>query len=146
LRNLQLGVDLSGLHGNSDRPGYYSAWFCVSDSHLPVKGTGHRRNAHDETPKNVSVCSFTSSEIWRLCGFPSGNPFPRALSENEFHVPSSRAHLTSNDSRRNLTDNQETSQWVSGEDIWSRVFSGLWSALFELSNFAPPKKTAKFIL
>ncbi len=138
LRDMRLGVDIAGLHGNSDRPAYYASWLCVSDAALPVKGTGHRRNTHDETPKNASICSFTSSDLWRLCGFASVNPFPKALAESEFHVPSSRAHLTSNDSRRNLTDPQETSQWFSGEAIWSTVFSGLWSPLFELVGFAPP--------
>lgn len=134
LRDLRLGVDTTELHGNSERPVYYGGWIACSDAALPLKGTGHRRNAHDETPKNATICCFTSSDLWRLQGFAPAN-FPKALGETEFHVPSLRSHFTSNDSRRNLTDSQETSQWFSGQSIWNKVFSSLWSPSFEVCKF-----------
>ena len=127
-------MDISSLHGNSERPGYYQAWLCVSDSALPLKGTGHRRNSHEDAPKDIamSICTHTQSELWRLAGFQSES-LPKAVPEADFHVPSARAHLTCNDSRRNLTDAQETSQWVSGEAFWSKIFTSLWSVLLDKS-------------
>ena len=123
-------MNISNLHGNSERPAYYQAWLCVSDSALPLKGTGHRRNSHEDAPKDIatSICIHTQSELWRLQGFQF-DCLPKAVAEGDFHVPSARAHLTCNDARRNLTDIQETSQWVSGEEFWSKIFSSLWSAL-----------------
>eukprot|EP00435_Cladocopium_sp_Y103_P038406 s2591_g10.t1 len=115
LRNVYLGIDVGGLHGNSDRPGFYSAWIAVSDGFLPLKGTAHRAVRGDnEAIKPTAVNEFTSSSLWRLQGFADG--FPTAVPAQEFHIPSARSHLAGHDCRRNLTDSQETAQWVSGED------------------------------
>ena len=125
LRDLNLGMDLTSLHRNSERPAYYRAWLCVAETALPLKGTGHRRNAHDEAVKGAQVCTHAASDLWRLQGFPH-DTLPKAMGEADFHVPSARAHLTCNDARRNLTDAQETGQWVSGEAFFTTLLTSLW--------------------
>lgn len=131
LRDLALTVDTTALHRNSDRPGCFFGWIAVSDCHLPLKGTGHRSNRHDEQLPATEVHPFTSSELWRLQGFPV-NAAPPALAESEFCVPSARAHLQCNDSRKNLTDLQETSQWFSGEPVVKQVIQTLLGSILPI--------------
>ena len=104
LRSVQIGVDLSGLHKNTERPLYYSAWLGVNDCSLPSKGTGHRKNKRDESDGSVTeVNIFTNSVLWRLQGLPLDS-WPTGLAEADFVVPSPKTHLASYDGRRNLSD------------------------------------------
>ena len=138
LRNVHLGFDLGGLHRNSDRPGFYPAWISVADGFLPLKGTAHRAIRGDHEIKPAAVNEFTSSSLWRLQGF--GDGFPVAVGEQDFHIPSARSHLAGHDCRRNLTDAQETAQWVSGEDCMVKILEGLlghWVYLRSFYIFAP---------
>ena len=127
MRDLRVSVDLSALHGNSDRPAHYHAWIVVAETALPLKGTWHRRASHDESAKPLTVCNLTSSELWRLQGFNLDN-LPKAIPEADFVVPSQRSVLTSNDCRRNLTDQQETAQWLSGDELFQKLLTSLFGA------------------
>ena len=124
LRDLRLAIDLSGIHGNSDRPVYYQAWLAIPDTALPAKGTGHRKNRNDDTATAaLEVNKFVASDLWRLQGFPPDS-LPAGLNESSFCVPSSKSHLQSADARRNLTDCQETSQWIAGPDVMEKCIKG----------------------
>ena len=124
-------MDLGSIHGNSERPGYYQAWIAAAETSLPLKGTWHRRaNGDDKEPKPVSVCSFTNSDLWKMQGFPIDG-LPKAVAEPDFIVPSQKSFLTSNDARRNLTDTQETAQWVTGAEFYQKLFQSLWGILID---------------
>ena len=132
LRDLRISLDLKELHGNSDRPAHYQAWLAVLETALPLKGTWHRRSSHDnEGCKPVNVCSFTTSELWKLQGLNYEN-LPKAIGESAFTVPSQRAFFTGNDCRRNLTDQQETAQWVTGEEVFTRLLESLLGILSQI--------------
>eukprot|EP00438_Fugacium_kawagutii_P002612 Skav201663 [mRNA] locus=scaffold641:262503:266404:- [translate_table: standard] len=124
LRDVRIALDTSCLHGNADRPGNFQGWVAVCDTALPLKGIWHRRASHDDTTKPVAVNPLTSSELWKLQGF-AWDKLPKAVAESDFVVPSQRSFFTSNESRRNLTDQQETSQWVTGQDLFSHLFEAL---------------------
>ena len=129
-------MDQSGLHRNTDRPGYFRAWLAVPDSMLPAKGAGHRAGKSDAESKElraVVVNEFTSSDLWRCQGFPES--LPPALGESDFHLPASKAYLQSNDTRKNMTDLQETAQWVSGEPLWKKILDSLLSILDDLWTY-----------
>lgn len=70
---------------------------------------------------------FCSSALWiRQSLLPAS--FPPALNEKLFVVPGSGADtLLSNDQRRNLTDQQETSQWLGGLMVPKQVLQALTS-------------------
>ncbi|CAJ1354535.1 unnamed protein product [Effrenium voratum] len=127
LRDLRLGLDMGGLHGNTDRPGYFQAWLAVPDAFLPLKGTGHRVSRADdkEQLKAAKVSDFAASELWRLQGF-AADSLPSALPEASFVVPSARATLSGNESRKNFTDVQETAQWLAGEEAYCKVLKSLF--------------------
>ena len=130
LRQVSIGVDLSGLHGNSERPAFYHGWICVPDTFLPPKGTAYRSNKHEaDAVKATQINDFTTSELWRLQGLVGS--FPLALSEHDFRVPAAKSFLISNDARRNLTDVQETSQWMAGEEFAKRVLESMLGFLPE---------------
>ena len=82
-------------------------------------------SSEDSKELKACVCNdFTTSEMWKLQGFaPSG--VPAAVAEANFHVPSAKAFLQSNDARKNMTDMQETAQWLSGEPFWTAVLGSL---------------------
>ena len=132
LRDLWISLDLKDLHGNSDRPAHYQGWLAVAETALPLKGTWHRRSCNDgEGGKPVNVCSFTTSEMWKLQGFSCEN-LPKAIPESAFTVPSQRAFFTGNDCRRNLTDQQETAQWITGEEVYARILESLLGILSQI--------------
>ena len=54
---------------------------------------------------------------------PSGQ-YPTALDEKDFIVPGGHA-WTSNEGRRNLTDQQELAQWLGGVSVPSQILSNL---------------------
>ena len=128
LRPIFINADLSRLHRNSERPSLYSGWICVPDAFLPLKGTAHRAVKDSEAMKPSQINEFTDSDLWRLQGLPVDN-LPTATPEAEFHVPSARAHLSGNDARRNLTDAQETAQWISGPAFTERMLESLLGPL-----------------
>ena len=130
LRDVRLAIDPSELHGNSERPCYFQAWLAVADCTLPAKGVGFRRNAHDSEKdlKNLVINTFTASDLWRLGGF-NMDQVPKAAAEADFCVPSAKSFLQCADSRRNLTDAQETGQWVSGEPVFSQILASLMGFL-----------------
>lgn len=69
---------------------------------------------------------FCSSPLWLRQALPA-TAFPPALPEKEFVVPGEA--LLSHSERRNLTDLQETSQWLGGQAVPSAVLEHLCSDL-----------------
>ena len=126
MRSVTIAVDLGNIHGNSDRPMYYTAWLCIPDTCLGPRGAGHRANRKDEheSLKPTSLSDFASSDLFRLQGFPP-NQVPQALNESDFSIPTCKTHLQCNDTRKNLTDHQETAQWVAGEAIFSQLLESV---------------------
>ena len=59
--------------------------------------------------------------LWTTCHPP--------FRKSEFNVPSARAHLSGNDARRNLTDAQETAQWVAGPCFTEKMLASLLGPL-----------------
>lgn len=60
--------------------------------------------------------------------------FPVALAEKDFIIPGMGAEsLLCNEARRNLTDQQETAQWVGGIQVPKEVLSALFSALLVIA-------------
>ena len=127
MRDVWVSLATSQLHGNADRPGYYQAWICAPDFMLPPRGTSHRApkmSAEDATDmKATELNDFPSCDLWKLQGFPK-DKVPTAVPENSFHVPMARAFLQSSGTRKNLTDSQESGQWLSGEAFWTAVLEG----------------------
>ena len=67
--------------------------------------------------------------------------FRFAVGEQDFHIPSARSHLAGHDCRRNLTDAQETAQWVSGRGLHGEDSGGIVGPLGLLEkflHFCPP--------
>ena len=63
-----------------------------------------------------------SSDLWKLRGLKP--PFPPALAEADFKVPTQGTFLT-NSTRRNYTDAQETAQWLGGSAVLQAVLRNL---------------------
>ena len=122
LRDIRFGVDPGNLHGNSERPIYFHGWLCVADTTLPSKGTGHRRNRNDHPQDAVHLNTFIQSNLWKFQGF-SLDSMLQGLPEADFAVPSSKTRFQSHDARRNLSDAQETSQWIAGVDVRTKLIS-----------------------
>jgi hypothetical protein len=134
VRDIRVAVDMQGIHRNSERPAYFQAWITVPDLYLPTKGTAYRANRHDDQQvKPGEVSEICSGELWRLQGLPF-DMLPAALSEGDFRVPSAKAHLCAQDGRKNLTDLQETAQWLAGEAVTSSLLKALLGVLGLLSN------------
>lgn len=69
---------------------------------------------------------FCSSDLWLRQAFEAGT-FPAAIPESQFQVPGEG--LTSHDGRRNLTDLQETAQWLGGSAVAKSILKGLLGRL-----------------
>ena len=69
-----------------------------------------------------SQLRFCSSDLWTRQALAPGN-FPAALQEREFVVPGEQ--LLSHDGRRNLTDLQETAQWLGGVSVAKSILVAL---------------------
>ena len=65
LRDLRLPVDVSELHGNSERPCYYMGWLAILDTTVPIKGVAYRRSSTQEEMQNQVVNCFSSSMLTR---------------------------------------------------------------------------------
>ena len=116
---------MSSIHKNSERPAYYTGWVAIPDLFLPAKGTAYRANKHDDqTIKAADVSEICGSDLWRLQGV-AFDQIPSALPEQEFKVPSAKAHFGCQDGRKNLSDLQETSQWVAGESVANSLLKSL---------------------
>ena len=143
LRDAWLALDTSALHGNSDRPGYYQSWVAVPDHMLPPRGISHRSTKLTaEESAQFRACElneFVSSDLWKLQGFGK-DQVPSAVAESDFHLPAAKFFLQSNDTRKNLTDTQETSQWMSGESLWTALLEASLGtpAFYEKSRFVTP--------
>ena len=75
---------------------------------------------------------FCSSPLWMRQGLPLAS-FPAALHEKDFVVPGE--NLLSHSERRNLTDLQETCQWLGGQGVPRAIFEQLTSTLTSFANF-----------
>lgn len=65
---------------------------------------------------------FCNSDLWsRQALAPTA--FPPAIQEKDFIVPGDG--FQSHDGRRNLTDLQETAQWLGGPAVAKAILSGL---------------------
>lgn len=127
MRPISIGADLSRLHRNSDRPAFYGGYITVPDTFLPLKGTAHRAVKDGDAVKPCQVNHFASSTLWKHQGLTGD--FPSSIPEAEFRVPSQKSHLTANDSRRNLTDSQETAQWIAGPSFTEKLLNALLGQL-----------------
>ena len=125
VRDIRVAVDMQGIHRNSERPAYFQAWIAVPDLYLPTKGTAYRANRHDDQQvKPGEVSEICTGELWRLQGLPF-DMLPGAVAEGDFKVPSAKAHLCAHDGRKNLTDLQETAQWLAGEAVTTSLLKAL---------------------
>ena len=70
--------------------------------------------------KPVPKPRFVQSNAWKMQVL---NELPQAISESAFLAPSS--NLTSNDTRKNFTDMQETAQWLGGTDIPRKLLQSM---------------------
>ncbi|CAK9010862.1 Uncharacterized protein SCF082_LOCUS10854 [Durusdinium trenchii] len=126
LRSFTLNLNIDQLHKNRELPMGFVCYIGVLDSSLPLRGTAHRvvRGGVPEPESSVNV--FCSSPLWLRQALPA-TAFPPALPEKEFVVPGEA--LLSHSERRNLTDLQETSQWLGGQAVPSAVLEHLCSHL-----------------
>ena len=74
---------------------------------------------------STKLLRFCSSVLWSRQSLPMGQ-FPKALDEKHFVVPG-EAYLC-HDSRRSLTDLQETSQWLGGINVCKAMLDALTGA------------------
>lgn len=70
--------------------------------------------------RSSSHVRFCASDLWTRQALQR---FPQALQEKDFVVPGE--NLISHDGRRNLTDLQETSQWLGGVSVAKGILEGL---------------------
>lgn len=146
LRPFSLLVDKTPCHGNRELPVHFPGWIGVHSMSLSRKGTGHKAKAEEtgteETKQSEPIVNqFVKSELWRLQGNTAQN-IPTVLKEEDFVVPCMQGeHLRSNDTRRSLTQVQETSQWVAGESISTcllmSLLNGVDVGLVILHNLSP---------
>lgn len=77
-----------------------------------------------------AVNMFCFSKLWQSQIVSSAG---RAIDENQFIVPGTTCVAASHEGRRNLTDVQETSQWIGGEQIPELILKDLMSC--DLAGF-----------
>jgi len=70
----------------------------------------------------ISQLRFCGSDLWTRQALAPGH-FPAALQERDFIVPGEQ--LLSHDGRRNLTDLQETAQWLGGIPVAKSILMAL---------------------
>ena len=56
--------------------------------------------------------------------------FPAALAEKSFVVPGGES-MPTHEGRRNLTDQQETAQWLGGRQVPAAILQALLGALYQ---------------
>ncbi|CAJ1431217.1 unnamed protein product [Effrenium voratum] len=151
LRQFTLNLDLSELHRNRELPAAYLCFLGVQDHALPMKGTAHRAvkgvptSGQDGVKANslpgidllpnfkaclrgmsnalTSNLRFCASPLWQKQAL-AVKDFPFAIQEKDFIIPGDSL-LHSNDQRRNLTDFQETAQWLGGVGVPKAIFKSL---------------------
>ncbi|CAJ1440263.1 unnamed protein product [Effrenium voratum] len=155
LRQFTLNLDLSELHRNRELPAAYLCFLGVQDHALPMKGTAHRAvkgvptSGQDGVKANslpgidllpnfkaclrgmsnalTSNLRFCASPLWQKQAL-AVKDFPFAIQEKDFIIPGDSL-LHSNDQRRNLTDFQETAQWLGGVGVPKAIFKSLLGGL-----------------
>ncbi|CAE6950443.1 unnamed protein product [Symbiodinium sp. CCMP2592] len=126
LKPFFLNMDISNVHGNRDIPSSFVCYLGLLDSTLPTKGTLHRawRSASTGADKeNINV--FCKKELWCKQALQQSQ-YPAALEERDFIVPGGNL-WSSNEGRRNLTDQQELAQWLGGLSVPTQILSSLLS-------------------
>ncbi|CAK9083772.1 unnamed protein product, partial [Durusdinium trenchii] len=121
LKAFTLNLDLSDIHGNRELPSAFVCYLGVPDCTLPSKGTAHRVVRGAPGPDDTTNV-FCSSHLWSRQSLPL-RCFPKALDEKHFVVPG-EAFLC-HDSRRSLTDLQETAQWLGGVPVCASILESL---------------------
>ncbi|CAK9073826.1 unnamed protein product [Durusdinium trenchii] len=121
LRTVCINLNLQEIHGNREMPGAFPVWLGVPDSALPLKGTAHRSVRGAPAP-DAEMNVFCGSSLW-LRQSLQPDAFPKALEERNFIVPGEA--FLSHDSRRSLTDLQETAQWMGGVPVCQSIFDAL---------------------
>ncbi|CAK9014066.1 Uncharacterized protein SCF082_LOCUS12189 [Durusdinium trenchii] len=123
LRPWTLNINLDELHKNRELPGAFGCFLGVADSTLPLRGTAHRSvRGAPEAENQVNV--FCGSFLWTRQALME---FPSAIQEKDFTVPGDA--MLSHTERRNLTDFQETSQWLGGPAVPKAVLKALLSGV-----------------
>ena len=69
---------------------------------------------------------FCTSPLW--CKQALQEPFPAAIEERDFVIPGDG--FSSNDARKNLTDLQETSQWLGGVQVPRMILAAMCALPF----------------
>ncbi|CAK9100995.1 unnamed protein product [Durusdinium trenchii] len=123
LRPWTLNLNLEDLRKNREMPGAFLSFLGVADSTLPLRGTAHRvvRGAPES---EAMVNAFCTSSLWLRQVLQQ---FPAAIPESQFVVPSQS--ILSHSERRNLTDLQETAQWLGGINVPRMVLKSLMSGV-----------------
>ena len=147
LRQFTLNLDLSELHRNRELPAAYLCFLGVQDHALPMKGTAHRAvkgvptSGQDGVKANslpgidllpnfkarLRDLRFCASPLWQKHAL-AVKDFPFAIQEKDFIIPGDSL-LHSNDQQRNLTDFQETAQWLGGVGVPKAIFKSLLGGL-----------------
>ncbi|CAE6916132.1 unnamed protein product [Symbiodinium sp. CCMP2456] len=124
LRPFTLLLDNTQQHANRDLPSAYPGLLAVSDSALPSKGTGHRSNktlamqAANSKADKASINCFCFSRLWAQQITKPAVP----IQESSFVVPGA---LPTFESKRNMTDAQETAQWLGGTEVPQQILEAL---------------------
>ncbi|CAK9061163.1 Uncharacterized protein SCF082_LOCUS32081, partial [Durusdinium trenchii] len=100
----------------------------LADRYLSRSPTMFRHLCFASGPSQ-SHTRFCQSPLWLRQGLPP-DQFPAALNEKDFVIPTPLDHPgLSHDARRNLTDLQETSQWLGGISIPKAILQQLFSGV-----------------
>lgn len=105
------------------------ALLCISDATLPSKGTGHKVSRVSEKVDPTSVNQWCSSPLWTRQTLGAR---PKQLAESDYVTLSA---ATSHEGRRNLTDFQETAQWMGGKDLPACILQRLVGHSSELRHY-----------
>ena len=133
-RPFHIHMDARDIHQNSAVPEAFMSLLCVAETTLPMKGTGHKASRVAEHVDTESVNVWCNSALWRKQTLSTN---PRQLPESEYITTS---QVTSHEGRRNLTDFQETCQWLGGQDVPLQICRRLLglSARFVLCRISSP--------
>lgn len=81
--------------------------------------------SNDDIVVTLRFCQplrFCQSDLWARMALLPGT-YPKAIQEKDFVVPGEG--FACHDGRRNLTDLQETSQWLGGSQVPNAILSAL---------------------
>ena len=83
----------------------------------------------------ILLLRFCRNVLWQKQALPASS-FPVALEERDFIVPGGNV-WTSNETRKNLTDQQELAQWLGGVSVPSKILSILLDKVAAAVIFNP---------